>query len=112
MGRSTTLVRLLRSTTLLRKTTLLRLLRSTINWNNETKGDIFESILGCQYLVSHGFLKKPMTSLERHIGTAAALLTTRTLLRLFRSTSLLRTTTLLKLLRSTSLPRTTTLLRL
>ena len=44
-----------------------------INWNNETKGDIFESILGCQYLVSHGFLKQPMTSLERHIGTVAAI---------------------------------------
>ena len=25
-----------------------------VGWNNETKGDIFESILGCQYLLAHG----------------------------------------------------------
>ena len=44
-----------------------------VHWNNETKGDIFESILGCNYLVSHGFLKQPLTSLERHIGAVAAI---------------------------------------
>ena len=44
-----------------------------IEWNNETKGDIFESILGCNYLVSHGFLKEPLTSLETHIGAVSAI---------------------------------------
>ena len=48
-------------------------LMKEVHWNNETKGDIFESILGCNYLVSHGFLKQPLTSLETHIGAVAAI---------------------------------------
>ena len=47
-----------------------------VHWNNETKGDIFESILGCNYLVSHGFTassKRRLTSLETHIGAVSAI---------------------------------------
>ena len=44
-----------------------------IEWNNETKGDIFESILGCQYLLAHGFVKQHVPALEQHIGTVAAI---------------------------------------
>ena len=44
-----------------------------VEWNNETKGDIFESIMGCHYMVSHGCPVNTMTSLERNIGPVAAI---------------------------------------
>ena len=44
-----------------------------VNWNNETKGDIFESILGCHYLVAHGLVKEPVGAFEQHIGTVSAI---------------------------------------
>ena len=45
-----------------------------VNWNNETKGDIFESILGYKYSVANGLEKKPVgAALSRHIGIVAAI---------------------------------------
>ena len=44
-----------------------------VNWNNETKGDIFESILGCHYLVANGLVKEPVDALEKHIGIVSAI---------------------------------------
>ena len=35
-----------------------------VEWNNETKGDIFESILGCHYLVANGLMTGRVDSLE------------------------------------------------
>ena len=39
-----------------------------VEWNNETKGDIFESILGCHYLVANGLMAGRVDSLknQRH----------------------------------------------
>ena len=44
-----------------------------VQWNNETKGDIFESILGCHYLVANGFLKDDIDSLKKHSGIVSAI---------------------------------------
>ena len=44
-----------------------------VAWNTETKGDIFESILGCHYLVSHGFAKVPVAFTKQHLGLVSAI---------------------------------------
>ena len=44
-----------------------------VEWNNETKGDIFESILGCGYLVANGFLTDDADSLKKHSGAVSAI---------------------------------------
>ena len=44
-----------------------------VQWNNETKGDIFESILGCHYLVANGFLRDDVDSLNKYSGIVSAI---------------------------------------
>jgi len=44
-----------------------------VEWNNETKGDIFESILGCHYLVANGLMTDDVDSLKKHSGIASAI---------------------------------------
>ena len=41
--------------------------------NNETKPDIFESILGSHYFVANGVLKEPVGALIKHIATVSAI---------------------------------------
>ena len=41
--------------------------------NNETKGDIFEAILGCNYLVAHGIVKDDVGALKQHSGRMSAI---------------------------------------
>ena len=44
-----------------------------VQWNNETKGDIFESILGCHYLVANGFVGDDVGSLNKYSGIVSAI---------------------------------------
>jgi len=44
-----------------------------VQWNDETKGDIFESILGCHYLVANGLMSDDVGSLKKHSGIASAI---------------------------------------
>ena len=44
-----------------------------VEWNNETKGDIFESILGCHYLVANGFVSDDVVSFNKNIGIVNAI---------------------------------------
>ena len=44
-----------------------------VEWSNETKGDIFESILGLNYLVANGLVVHYEGSLSKHIGTVSAI---------------------------------------
>jgi len=44
-----------------------------VNWNKETKGDIFESLLGCHYLLANGFVKGYVGALSEHIGAVSAI---------------------------------------
>ena len=44
-----------------------------VQWNDETKGDIFESILGCHYLVANGLMSDDVGSLKKHSGIVSAI---------------------------------------
>ena len=44
-----------------------------VDWNNETKGDIFEGILGCNYLVANGLVEAPVGAVSKHIGRVSAI---------------------------------------
>ena len=44
-----------------------------VEWNNETKGDIVESILGCHYLVSNGLMIGIVDSLAKNCGIVSAI---------------------------------------
>ena len=44
-----------------------------VNWNNETKGDIFESIMGCAYLVHNGLMTHDVDALKKHSGIVSAI---------------------------------------
>ena len=44
-----------------------------VEWTNETKGEIFESIMGLNYLVANGLVVHYEGALSNHIGTVSAI---------------------------------------